>query len=902
MEKRNWIKNSLNMPKTAFEMKANLSQKESSWHDKWIADKVYKKVLERNKGGQEFILHDGPPYANGNLHVGHALNKILKDFIVRYHNACGHYAPIIYGWDCHGLPIEHAIAKIEGKKYNELSLIQKREKCRNFAFKNIDNQKQQFKCFGLFTDWDNYYCTMSRDFETRQIQLFAKMLKKKLVYRDNKPIYWSWSSQTALAETEIEYKDVTSPSIYVSFDVVDGKKVLTQKTKLIIWTTTPWTIPSNIAIAVHSDYEYAQVKCSQGIFVVASDLVEDVAKKLGWKKYEIVSKFLGKELEKVIYEHPMYKKQHNIVIIANYVSKDNGTGLVHNAPGHGNEDYFACKKYNIPVKCYIDKLGRFAEDFHDKNLRGVFYDDANKIILDNLKASGHLLYQSEFVHTVAVDWRTKKPVIYRATKQWFIDISSIRNNIISSLEKVKFNSQSSKNHMIEMIKNRAEWCISRQRVWGVPIAIIYDENNEPILDEQLIDNIVKILTNEGCDAWFSQSVEYFLTDKYKAKNYNEYSKCLDTMDVWFDSGSSFLLFDKQIDLYLEGNDQYRGWFNSSAIIGTVVSNCAPYKQLISHGMAVDEQKQKMSKSLGNGVDPLDVCKKYGGEILRLWVANSNYADDISISTNILNQTTEIYRRIRNSLFRFCLANLDDFDFTRNKSTAFEEEDIYVLNILDKNIKAINEYYKQYNFMAIIKTVNNFVIDLSSWYFNLIKDCLYCDDKDNVHRRAIQTVIYYILKSHLVLLQPIMPHTTSEAYQFFNADAKKQDIFFENWVGKLDIKFTEVNDKKWEQIFKLKDLVFAAIEQQRNAKVINKSNEADVTIKFNNQYKIEGELLKRIFNVAKVELVNDVNITNPEVVCKKSNYVKCIRCWNYYPSSEIKDDVCPRCQKILAKIK
>ncbi len=893
------IKNSLNMTFVDFPMKANLPQNEPLIQDRWFKNNIYNKALFANKKqNNQWILHDGPPYANGDLHVGHALNIILKDIIIRSKNMQGFYSPFVLGWDTHGLPIEHALAKKIGKDYQKMSMIEKRHKCYEFALKNVENQMNQFKKFGLFTDYDDIYMTMNKDFESHQLYLFLTMLKKKLVYQALKPIYWSWSSQTALADAEIEYKDIEAYSIYLTFDVADGKNILHEHDKLVIWTTTPWTIPSNLAIAINPKFEYCLLTYNNKNYIIAKKLLQNVVKLFNWNNYQIKQTFMGQQLENITYYHPFYKRTGK-VILADYVSIDDGTGLVHNAPDHGSDDYIACKKYKIDPFEPIDKFGNFTSVINDNELIGKFYNDTNEIIINRLKKSNCLICQNKIIHSAAVDWRTKKPVIYRATKQWFVDIDSIKNDIINNLQKVKFQSKHHKDHMIEMIKNRSEWCISRQRIWGVPIPIIYDENDNPILDIDLNEHIINVLSTDGVDCWFTKPIEYFLTKQYTNRKLH---KCFDTMDVWFDSGSSHLMFEtnqwgKQCALYLEGNDQYRGWFNSSIITSTIVKNISPYQQLISHGMVVDEQGRKMSKSLGNGVDPIKVCQQFGADILRLWAANSDYVNDVSISTNILNQNSEIYRRIRNSLFRFCLNNIADFTFKKDNHYSFQEEELYVINQIKNNINIINNAYNNFDFSTVVKIINKHVIELSSWYFDLIKDSLYCDHKDDPHRKAIQTVLYILFKTYLCFLAPIIPHTASEAYEKFNAINKKDDIMLETWITKLDFDTPGINLEKWKLIFKIKDIVFMQIEKLRKEKIVNKNNEVDVELVFDNSLLIRPTILKKILNVAKLTIIDKKNI-EIMVNLHKTKYTKCIRCWNYYPPSEIINDLCPRCQKLI----
>ena len=900
------IKQSLNILKTNFQMKANLPLNEPSFQQIWQEKKFYDKILKKNANRKPWILHDGPPYANGNLHVGHALNKILKDIIVRYKNAYGFYAPFLMGWDCHGLPIEHAIFKKMEKKYYALTAVEKRKLCHKFALDNIEIQKKQFAKFGLLTDYAKFYCTLTKDYEKRQLELFVAMINKGLIYQAFKPVYWSWSSQTALAEAEIEYKDLISPSIYVKFNVIDGKNVLQPNDQLVIWTTTPWTLPANVAVAVHPAFEYVLIKHANTQCVIAKTLLEKVAQLFKWENYTIIKTIKGKELENVVYQHPLYCNKQCPIILADYVSDHDGTGLVHNAPSFGDDDYLACKKYGINPTCPLDKYACFNDELNDQELQGLFYEKANDVIINRLNHQNKILYHTEFTHSAPIDWRTKKPVIYRATKQWFVDITKVKSQIITALEQVQFINESCKKHMQEMIAKRNEWCISRQRVWGVPICLIYDQDEKPILDPQLLENILKILAKEGTDVWFVQPVEYFLTEKYKKCDYTKFTKCLDTMDVWFDSGSSHLMYKDSncypVDLYVEGNDQYRGWFNSSIITSIIVNNFSPYRQLINHGMCVDEKKRKMWKSLGNGVDPLDIVKTYGADILRLWVANSNYVADVSISKNILNQIGEVYRKIRNSLFKFCLANTSDFDYDKNSCFEFEKEDLFVLNKLEQSIEIINNAYKKFNFATIVRNVKNVVDDLSSWYFELIKDCLYCDEVNNKHRRAIQTILYLIVNTYVILLNPIIPHTCYEVYNYFNKAKKKENVFLEDWVEKLPFSFAKINQEEWQQIFKLKDLIFAKIEQLRNEKIINKSNEVDVKITFNNNNKITPQLLKKILNVATITINDFVEKDKEyEVKVEKTTKIKCQRCWNYFIEDEIVDDLCPRCREMMKQL-
>ncbi len=899
-------KETLNICQSAFEMKANLFTKEPKIQDFWLSHDIYQKLLDQNKNNQQWVLHDGPPYANGNIHIGHALNKILKDFVIRYHLMKGDYSPFILGWDTHGLPIEHALLK-KNPEQAKLSVVQQREACKEFAIKNVQNQLQQFQRLGLVTNFKDIYLTLNPEFEINQLKLFSKMVDKKLVYQDYKPVYWSWSSHSALAEAEIEYDNKESDSIFVNFIVVKDKGNIKSGDQLVIWTTTPWTIPSNLAIAVNPLFEYARIKYENKVYIVAKNLLEKFIKSVNWSNFEIVNTFLGKDLELVEYFNPL-TKEINPVILADYVSDEDGTGLVHNAPGFGLDDYYACKKYNINVYCPIDEYGKFTSDVKIPELNGIFYEKANDIIINLLANSNALIHKSKFIHSVAIDWRTKKPIIYRATKQWFVNIEQIQNDLIDTLNDVEFLNQSNKIQLTNMIANRKEWCISRQRVWGVPIPIIFDENNQPIFDHELIENIIDVLKLKGTNAWFSEPVESFLTNKYLTSKSN-YRKEKDIMDVWFDSGSSYnILLDKKIHipchLYLEGSDQYRGWFNSSLICSYIQNNTAPYKKLISHGFTLDEHGRKMSKSLGNVIDPLDICNSLGADVLRIWVASTNYFDDVRISKNILNQVVEIYRRIRNSLLKFISSNLSDFDFAKDKCLDFSKADLYILDQLKTNVAKILTAYEKFDFSFIIKTINLHTIELSSWYFNLIKDSLYCDSINDKNRRSIQTVLYLILCTYLALLAPIIPHTCEECYQSLNLGEKSESIFLDKKLIKyIDcVDSIEIDKNYWSFFFKLKDTIYLKLEELRKKQIISKSNEALVEIKFNKQkFNFSEQQLKEYLNVAKV-IINDDEKLNQEFIIidvKNAKMKRCERCWNFFEQNELDENsLCSRCHNIL----
>ena len=890
------FKKTLLMPATEFEMKANLFQKEPKLQQQWRDDDLEKQILKKNKNKKEFIIADGPPYANGNLHTGHALNKILKDIILRYKSLSGFYTKYIPGWDTHGLPIEQELIKKGINVSKDLSINEKRVNCRKFALDNVKNQMEQFSRLGIMSKMDNYYLTLNLDFILRQLNIFNIMLQKGLIFQDLKPVYWSWSSQTALADAEIIYNDVESDSIFVAFEIAKSNDVVKQGEKIIIWTTTPYTLPSNLAVAAHPKITYCKVKVENNTYIVAKDLVENLVKEFEWKNYLVQDEFLGIKLENVIYNHPIYNKQCPI-IVDEYVSAENGTGLVHNAPGFGHEDYLACKKYNIKPFCPIDQYGKFTKDVNDDELVGLFYIDANKIIINRLQAKNSLLKHQKMTHSVAHDWRTKKPIMYRATKQWFVNIKEIEDKILNQLSTVKSVDPTIVKKMRDMIVNRSEWCISRQRIWGVPITIIYDEDNKPITDNTLMEHIINVLKEKGIDAWYTEDVKTFLPNNYDLTK--KYRKETDIMDVWFDSGTSYSVLQADnlgypADLYFEGKDQFRGWFNSSLITSVAAFDKSPYKILLTHGFVLDEKGNKMSKSLGNVIDPLQICKEYGADVLRVWVASCDYLEDVRISKDIIAQNAELYRRIRNTLFRFSLGNLKDFSPVDNPK--YSEADLYVLTTLKNEIEEIKKCYEKYDFKTIIKIISKSISDLSSWYFDYIKDTLYCESKNSEKRIACQSVLYQILNAYLIALAPIIPHTCEEAYQHFNKTNKQKSVHLEDFDA-INIKLSSNIDlKKWSKFFELKDLVYSEIEKARNEKKITSKGIATVVISTKNELPFDVETLKKYFNVAKV--IHDKNSDEISIKIENTDFARCERCWNYYPNNEINEQLCNRCLNVI----
>ncbi|HHX00776.1 MAG TPA: isoleucine--tRNA ligase, partial [Acholeplasmataceae bacterium] len=764
-------KDTLLMMKTEFPMRGNLANKEPQIQEMWEEKDIYKKVLEKNKNNTDFILHDGPPYANGDIHAGHALNKILKDFVVRYKTMSGYHAPYVPGWDTHGLPIEAALTKKTKINRKSMPIPEFRRLCKEYALEQIERQKAQFKRLGILGDWDNPYVTLDAKYEAEQLRVFAEMVEKGLIFKGLKPVFWSPSSESALAEAEIEYHDKVSPSIYVSFKVVDGKNVVSQDCELVIWTTTPWTIPANLAVAVHPDYDYVILNVNDRYLVVAKDLVENFTNEVKIDEYKVVKQLKGSELEYVTYTHPLNNKVCPVTL-ADYVTLETGTGLVHTAPGHGEDDFNTGKKYDLDVVVVVDEKGLMTEEAGE--FAGVFYEDANKLIIEKLQEVNALLNLDYITHSYPHDWRTQKPIIFRATAQWFASIDALKKDMLEAIKTVNWIPTWGETRIANMVKDRKEWCISRQRVWGVPIPVFYNEDGSEILDKQVILHVADIFEKHGSDAWWTMTAKELLPPGYtnpKSPN-GEFEKETDIMDVWFDSGSSHHAavvkrgFSYPVDLYLEGTDQYRGWFNSSLSTGVAVAKKAPYKAVLSHGFVLDGEGHKMSKSLGNAVDPNKLINVHGADVLRLWVASVEFTNDVRISNDIIKQISESYRKIRNT-FRFLLGNLFDYDNDKDRVPYenMKEIDQVIISSLNVLIEKVLLAYEQYKFDEVLRLIMTYVTnELSSFYLDFTKDVLYIEESNNPERRSIQTVFYDNLYALVRLLTPIIPHTTEEVYQ------------------------------------------------------------------------------------------------------------------------------------------
>ena len=765
-------KNTLLMPKTEFPMRGNLPKREPAMQEKWAEMNIYEKVQEHTKGRPLFVLHDGPPYANGDIHMGHALNKVLKDFIVRYKSMTGFCAPYVPGWDTHGLPIEQALTN-KGVKRKEMTVAEFRKLCAEYAYEQVERQREQFKRLGVRADWDNPYITLEPAYEAQQIKVFGDMAKKGYIYKGQKPVYWSPTSESALAEAEIEYQDKKSASIYVAFPVKDGKNVLEGDEKYIIWTTTPWTLPANLGISVHPELEYAIVKVNGEKYIIASELFETVAKTLEWENAEVVKTVKGSELEYTVAKHPFYDRD-SLVMLGDHVTTDAGTGCVHTAPGHGEDDFIVGKKYGLEVLCPVDDKGVLTEEA--PGFEGLFYDKANKPITEKLEEVGALLKLTFITHSYPHDWRTKKPIIFRATAQWFASIEAFRKELLEAVAETKWVPAWGETRLHNMVRDRSDWCISRQRAGGVPIPVFYAENGDPIITDETINHVADLFREHGSNVWFEREAKDLLPEGFthSGSPNGEFRKETDIMDVWFDSGSSHQAvleerddLQRPADLYLEGSDQYRGWFNSSLSTAVAVTGKAPYKGVLSHGFVLDGEGRKMSKSIGNIVVPKKIMDQLGGDILRLWVSSVDYQSDVRISDDILKQVAEVYRKIRNT-FRFLLGNLDDFKPSENTVAIAElrEVDRYMLVKLNDLITKVKEAYETYDFAAVYHAIHNFcTIDLSSFYLDFAKDILYIEGANHEDRRAIQTVLYDVLVALTKLVTPILPHTADEVWPY-----------------------------------------------------------------------------------------------------------------------------------------
>ena len=915
------VKDTLNLGKTKFPMRGKLPVTEAQRESVWEENKVYELRQKLNEGKPTFVLHDGPPYANGNIHIGHAMNKISKDFIVRYKSMSGFRSPYVPGWDTHGLPIEHQLTKA-GYDRKKMSLTEFRDLCRKYALEQVDKQRKDFKRLGVSGDWNHPYLTLDKEFEAAQIRVFGEFAKKGLLYQAKKPVYWSWSSESALAEAEVEYHDVTAKTAFFAEQVKEGKGVLDSNTYLVVWTTTPWTVPASEAVAVNAKFDYSVVKPANDDrkFVVATELLEGLAEKLGWEDYQVVKHVAGKDLEGLTTQHP-YLDRELLVGIADYVTADAGTGLVHTAPGYGDDDYNFGKKYDLPIFAPINDQGVLTKENGD-DFDGVFYQKADDISLQKLEDNTALLLEEPLKHSYPFDWRTKKPIIFRATDQWFVSIEKMRQNILDALEDVKYHPEWGKVRLRNMIKDRGDWVISRQRVWGVPLPIFYAEDGTPIMEEETINHVADLFRKYGSNVWFERDAKDLLPEGYTNEHspHGKFTKETDIMDVWFDSGSSHqgVLAERDYltypaDLYLEGSDQYRGWFNSSLITSVVCSGHAPYKEIVSQGFTLDKRGNKMSKSQGNVIDPNKVVQQMGAEIIRLWVMSADTSADVRVSMGTFQQISEAYRKLRNT-FRFLLANTSDFDANEN-TVSYEylnSVDQYMLVKLNHFLENMRADFDNYDFLDAYRLLINFVNnDLSAFYMNVAKDVLYIEPENSQTRRSMQTVFYDILLTMVKLLTPILPHTTEEVWSYMNEPEEFVQLteipearHFDGEEGLLD---------KWSEFMGVRSHVLKSLEEARNAKMIGKSLEAQVDLYVNEHNKELLESLdtdvQLLLGVSKLNLhsldeaADDADQYNDGVAVKVSVAPgeTCQRC------RMVKEDVgsdpayptlCARCAKVV----
>ncbi|HEY8464112.1 MAG TPA: isoleucine--tRNA ligase [Bacillota bacterium] len=919
----------LNLPKTDFPMKANLPQREPEVQKFWEEQQIYAKTQAKAKaaGRPKFILHDGPPYANGHIHIGTALNKILKDIIIKFKTMEGYYVPYVPGWDTHGLPIEQQVIKETKLNRSELSIPEFRKRCEEYALKYFRIQRDEFKRLGVGAYWDNPYITLKPEYEAKQIEVFGAMAEKGYIYKGLKPVYWCSSCETALAEAEIEYKDTTSDSIYVKFKVVDGKGLLREAdTWVVIWTTTPWTLPANLAIALNPDYIYVLVNTGTEKYLVARELVEQFTAAIGLTNYHLEQEFEGRQLEGVKTQHP-FMGWESPLILGDHVTLEQGTGCVHTAPGHGAEDYQVGLKYGLPAFAPVTPQGRFTSEAG--KYAGIKLTEANQIIINDLKASGHLLGYTQINHQYPHCWRCRKPVIFRATEQWFASVEGFREAALAAIQAVKWIPQWGQERIHNMVAERTDWCISRQRTWGVPIPIFYCEScGKELINRDVIAKVASIFAREGSNAWWQREASDFLPEGTvcPACGHGKFRKETDIMDVWFDSGSSHEAVLKvwpdlewPADLYLEGSDQHRGWFQSSLLTGVAVYGTAPYRAVLTHGYVVDGEGRKISKSLGNAIPPETVIKEFGVDILRLWVAASDYQADIRISKTILKQLAEVYRRIRNTC-RFLLGNLYDFNpaIDRVPYEELTELDQWALLRLEKLVRRVTSAYQNYEFHLQHHAVHNFcTVDMSSLYLDIIKDRLYTTKAGDRPRRAAQTVLYEILVKLTQMIAPVLAHTAEEIWHYLPYKTEVS-IHQTTWPQFNDAYLNPELEKVWDEFLEVRRDVSKALELARAQKLIGSSLEAKVILylpgnKVNLIEHFRSDL-PYLFIVSQVEVLVDTaapadayqgeTVPGLKVRIEKATGTKCERCWNY--STAVGSvagyaTLCPRCAEVVAQL-
>ncbi|MFZ5944107.1 MAG: isoleucine--tRNA ligase [Bacillota bacterium] len=920
----------LNLPQTGFPMRGNLPAKEPEILSFWENEKIYQKVQEHTKGRTKFILHDGPPYANGDIHLGHTLNKILKDIIVKYRSQNGYDAPYVPGWDTHGLPIELQAIKALGINRHEIDKVNFRRHCQEYALKYIGIQREQFKRLGVRGDWENPYLTLDKEFEAEQIGVFGEMAKKGFIYKGLKPVHWCPQCETALAEAEIEYHDKKSPSIYVKFPVIDANGEFSEEgSYVLIWTTTPWTLPANMAIALHPDFDYQLIKVGEEKLLMAKELIASVLKAAGGTgedEYQVVKEFKGKDLENILCKHP-FMERNSVVVLGEHVTLEQGTGCVHTAPGHGVEDFQVGKSYGLDVLSPLDHTGTFTEEAG--KFAGIKADAANKLIAEELDKAGLLLNLSFINHQYPHCWRCKSPTMFRATEQWFASIDGFRQETLAEIDKVKFIPSWGRDRIYNMVADRGDWCISRQRTWGVPIPIFFCEAcNKEIINDETISHIKGLFREHGSDVWFARDAEGLIPPGLKCSECGsgKFRKETDIMDVWFDSGSSHkaVLTTREdlvwpADLYLEGSDQHRGWFNSSLSTSVATTGKAPYKAVLTHGFLVDEKGRKMSKSLGNGIDPLEVIEQMGADILRLWVSSADYRSDVAASPGILKQVTESYRKIRNT-FRYLLGNIYDFNYAQDKVAYKEltELDKWALLKLAILVNKVTKAYDEYEFHVVYHAIHNFcTVDMSAFYLDVVKDRLYTSKPASRERRAAQTVIYEICTALVKMLTPVLAFTAEEVWSHLPQENKELSVQMAGWPH-YDQSYLDMElEAKWDKILAIREEVTKQLEEARRAKVIGHSLNAAIKLYAEQELyeflKTVEKDLAGIFIVSKVDLILVQEVVSGDDIFVSAEFKglaikveqapgqKCERCWTYTEDVGADGDhptLCVRCASVL----
>lgn len=898
-------KDTLNMPNTDFEMRGNLAQKEPGILKNWQQDNYYQSLLKHHKGQKAFILHDGPPYANGNLHAGTAMNRTIKDFIIRSHAMSGYYTPFFPGWDTHGLPIENAIQKL-GVDRKALSAAEFRRKCEEYAHEQIAQQMETEKRLGQIADYEHPYITLKKEFEARQIQSFATMALNGMIFQGLKPVYWSPYNETAVADSEIVYKDVKDATIYLKFPIADGKGVLGADDNFVIWTTTPWTIPSNMAVSVHPDLEYALVKTSTGNLIVLAKFVDRLLEKFNLENLGILKTFTGKEIEGATYHHVVLDKECPC-LLGTHVTDEDGTGVVHTAGGHGMDDYLVCMRNGMPPICTVDERGYMNAEAG--SYQGMFFEDCSKAIIHDMSEKGYLLQVENITHSYPHDDRLKKKVIFRAVKQWFCSIERVREKALDEINNhVKWHNSFGQKRMNNMIADRGDWCISRQRLWGVPIPIIYCEDNSPIMEKEVFDHIAELMNEHGSNVWFEREAKDLLPEGYTNEKSpsGEFRKETDIMDVWFDSGSSWNELIARgdgypCDLYFEGSDQYRGWFNSSLIVSTAVNGTAPYKEVLSHGYVVDSKGEKMSKSVGNVVNPMDIINQNGADVFRLWAMSSDFKEDLKLGPSNIKQVSDQYRKIRNT-FRFLLGNVNGEDF--NPSTdmvAFEDlerVDQQVLVLLNDLVADVRKDVLEYNYLSANKHLMYFMVNiLSSYYCDFTKDILYVSAKGDHRRRQVQSVYWNCADALVKLWAPFLAFTAEEIWTHFS-HLGANSVHYEEFPEVKEYAEAEILRDEIKRLLEVRALVTKANEEARNEKLIASSQEAKILLTLPKE---EKELVEKNLGAAVAQwlIVSQVELVEGETAVKveKASGQKCPRCWNYDEHVD-ENGLCPRCHAVM----